>query len=141
MNPIFSRGGGGGAVDGVSSNTSFVNPYRKYPSDGTHLSPVCAGPHYRERVAGTTYDPGDTDPNRPVVMWVQENLLNSELAKNTNLNLRGYGEFYFLNDFTLTLNAAVDRRQLNVDRYRNPIIGDAAPGGDAYRGSDHVATA
>jgi len=133
INTAVALGESNQAVDGVSSNTSFVNPYRSTRLMGPIYPLFVRDPITGERVAGTTYDPGDTRPEQTGRNVVQENLLNSELAKNTNLNLRGYGEFYFLNDFTLTLNAAVDRRQLNVDRYRNPIIGDAAPGGDAYR--------
>lgn len=133
INTAVAIGESNQAVDGVSSNTSFVNPYRSTRLMGPIYPLFVRDPITGERVPGTTYDPGDSRPEQTGRNVVQENILNSELAKNTNLNLRGYGEFYFLNDFTLTLNAAVDRRQLNVDRYRNPIIGDAAPGGDAFR--------
>lgn len=134
INSSVAIGEANQAIEGVSSNTSFVNPYRSTRTMGPIYPLYLRDPVTGELIGGVkTFDPGDGRPEQTGRNVVQENLLNSELDKNTNLNLRTYGEVYFLRDFTFTFNAGLDRRQLNTDRFRNPIIGDAAPGGDAYR--------
>lgn len=121
------------AIDGVASSTSFVNPYRATRLMGP-IYPVYA----RDRVTGELieeglYDRGDARPEASGRHAVQENILNSDVRKNTNLDVRTRAEFYYNDKFTFTLNASLDRRNYNRDRARNSIIGDAAPGGDAYR--------
>lgn len=133
INTAVALGESNQAIDGVSSNASFVNPYRSTRLMGPIYPLFVRDPVTGERVPGTSYDAGINRPEQTGRNVVQENILNSELEKNTNMNIRTFGEFYFLDDFIFTISAAVDRRHLNVDRYRNPIIGDAAPGGDAYR--------
>ncbi|WP_176719398.1 SusC/RagA family TonB-linked outer membrane protein [Rhodohalobacter halophilus] len=86
-----------------------------------------------ELIEGGTYDRGDFRPEASGRHAVWENKLNEDLRKDTNLNVRSFADFYFLDDFTFTVNATIDRRYNNRERARNAIIGDAAPGGDAYR--------
>lgn len=135
INSAVAVGESNQAIDGVSSNTSFVNPYRSTRLMGPIYPLFERDPATGNRIPGTSYDAGINRPEQAGRNVVQENILNTELDKSTNMNLRGYSEFSFLNDFTFTLNAALDRRHTITDRYRNPIIGDAAPGGDAYRTS------
>lgn len=121
------------AIDGVASSSSFVNPYRATRLMGP-IYPVYARDRFTgELIEEGLYDRGDARPEASGRHAVQENILNSDVNKNTNLDVRTSAEFYFLDKFTATLNASFDRRNLNRDRARNGIIGDAAPGGDAYR--------
>ena len=121
------------AIDGVASSSSFVNPFRATRLMGP-IYPVYARDRFTgELIQEGLYDRGDARPEASGRHAVQENILNSDIDKNLNLNARTNAEFYFLDNFTLTLNAAIDRRSLNRDRTRNGIIGDAAPGGDSWR--------
>lgn len=121
------------AVDGVSSSSSFVNPYRATRLMGP-IYPLYERDRFTgELIEGGTYDFGDNRPEASGRHAVWENILNEDLRKDTNLNVRTFADFYFLDDFTFTVNATFDRRYNNRERARNAIIGDAAPGGDAYR--------
>lgn len=121
------------AIDGVASSSSFVNPYRATRLMGP-IYPVYARDRFTgELIEEGLYDRGDARPEASGRHAVQENILNSDIEKNTNLDVRTRAEFYYNDKITLSLNAALDRRNYNRDRSRNGIIGDAAPGGDAYR--------
>lgn len=121
------------AVDGVASSSSFVNPYRASRLMGP-IYPIYERDRFTgELIEGGSYDRGDARPEASGRHAIQENLLNSDIRKNLEVNARSFAEFTFLNDFVFTFNATIDQRNYNRDRYRNPIIGDAAPGGDAYR--------
>ncbi|WP_116108337.1 SusC/RagA family TonB-linked outer membrane protein [Lewinella sp. IMCC34191] len=64
---------------------------------------------------------------------VQETLLNIDEERRNTLGARAFVDLYFLNGFTLTLNAGLDRLSYNNETYGNRIVGDAAPNGRASR--------
>ncbi len=71
---------------------------------------------------------------------IQEALLNRDEDKISSVSARTYAEFYFLNDFTFTVNAALDKRFSYNSFFQNPIIGDAAPVGRGARTSNSRTT-
>ncbi len=64
---------------------------------------------------------------------VQETILNIDEDKINTLGARAFVDFFFLKDFKFTFNAGIDRRNYNNTGYGNPIVGDAAPNGRAFR--------
>ncbi|WP_235016374.1 SusC/RagA family TonB-linked outer membrane protein [Aquimarina sp. AU474] len=64
---------------------------------------------------------------------IQETILNKDSDKIFSVNARTYAEFKFLNDFTFTLNAALDKRFFSNVEFNNPIVGDGAPDGVAEK--------
>ncbi|WP_188112153.1 SusC/RagA family TonB-linked outer membrane protein [Aquimarina sp. RZ0] len=60
---------------------------------------------------------------------IQETILNKDSDKIFSVNARTYAEFKFLNDFTFTFNASLDKRFFNTTEFNNPIVGDGAPDG------------
>lgn len=56
---------------------------------------------------------------------IQETLLNSDIDEIFSINSRVYAEFKFLQDFTFTINAALDKRFREGVEFENPIVGDA----------------
>lgn len=79
---------------------------------------------------------GNTSGRHPI----QENILNSDIDNTSSVNARTYAEFYFLDDFTFTVNAAMDKRFFYNERFQNPVIGDAAPVGRGYRTANNRTT-
>lgn len=71
---------------------------------------------------------------------IQEALLNRDIDKISTVSARTYADFYFLNDFTLTVNAALDKRFFYNEFFQNPIIGDAAPVGRGARSANNRTT-
>ncbi|WP_281986272.1 SusC/RagA family TonB-linked outer membrane protein [Aquimarina aggregata] len=60
---------------------------------------------------------------------IQETLLNRDVDEIFSLNSRVYAEFKFLQDFTFTINAALDKRFREGVEFENPIVGDAQGAG------------
>jgi len=126
------------ANDGGSS--SLVNPFRttRYiaPIYPVHLHNPNTGAYILDDTGRRQYDSsvqrvGSTS-GRHVI---QETLLNSDRDKIFSLNARTYGEFKFLNDFTFTVNIALDKRFFNSKTFGNPIVGDAYPEGRLRKSS------
>ena len=129
----------------TSGNTSLVNPffstrgiapiypvYEHDPNTGDYLLDEDGNRIYNvgaNRVGSTS--------GRHVI---QESMLNQDIDKINSINARTYAEFYFLNDFTFTVNAALDKRFLYNKTFQNPVIGDGAPAGRGYRTSNYRTT-
>ena len=124
------------ASDG--SSTGLVNPFRttRYiaPIYPVYLHDTNSGAFILDDNGDRIYDDGakrvGSTSGRHVI---QENLLNLDRDKNFSFNGRAYAEMTFLKDFTFTFNAALDKRQINNERYDNPIIGDGATEGRGGR--------
>ncbi|WP_417371707.1 SusC/RagA family TonB-linked outer membrane protein [Gelidibacter japonicus] len=123
-----------------SGTSSLVNPFRttRYiaPIYPVYLHDVDTGEYILDKNGERIYDSGakrvGSTSGRHVI---QENLLNIDKDKNFSFNGRAYAEMKFLNDFTFTFNAALDKRSINNENYDNPIIGDGATAGRAGRSS------
>lgn len=127
------------AVNGAVSSTSFVNPFRTTrvvaPIYPVHLHDPATGAYILDSDGNRIYDIGENRapgsvPGRHVI---QETLLNVDRDKIFSLNARTYAEFQFLNYFTFTVNASLDKRYFNNEDFDNPIVGDGAPIGRAGR--------
>lgn len=130
------------AVDGASSSTSFVNPFRTTrvmaPIYPVYLHDPVTGDFILDDAGNRIYDVGDIRPQSPGRHVVQENLLNQDLNKILNVNGRIYADFYFLNDFTFTTSLSIDSRNYNNYSYTNKIVGDAAPAGSYSRTTNTI---
>ena len=121
-----------------AGSTSFVNPffstryiapiyplYEHDPVTGEFLLDANGERQYNlggDRVGSTN--------GRNVI---QETLLNIDQDKRNVLGARAFVDIYFLQDFTFTFNGGLDRQNYNNVGYGNPIVGDAAPNGRAFR--------
>ena len=130
------------AVDGTTSSSSFVNPFRFSrfigPIYPVYLHDATTGDYILDDAGNRIYDTGDYTEIRPAGASpgrhaIQENLLNIDKDDRFAINARTYAEFYFLNDFTFTFNAGIDKNFYENESYDNKIVGDGAPDGRASR--------
>lgn len=129
----------------TGGNTSLVNPF--YSTRGiAPIYPVyehdpVTGDYLLDEEGNRIYNVGanrvGSTSGRHVI---QESLLNKDIDEISSINARTYAEFRFLNDFTFTVNAALDKRFLYNKTFQNPIIGDGAPAGRGYRTSNYRTT-
>ncbi len=114
------------AADAGSS--SYVNPFRttRYigPIYSIHQHDPVTGDYILDKNGQKVYDLGDNrvgggGSGRNVI---QETLLNKDQDKVFTVSSRAYAEFYFLNDFTLTVNGAIDKRYYDRKQLQNPIV-------------------
>ncbi|MCF8713366.1 TonB-dependent receptor [Joostella atrarenae] len=126
------------AADGNS--TGLSNPFfvtrRMSPIYPVHLHDVDTGNYILDDEGQRIYDSGEyrigSSNGRNIV---QETELNVDRDKIFSFSGRTYAEFYFLKDFTFTLNASLDKRFYHNEEFDNPIVGDGAPDGRAGRTS------
>ena len=126
------------ANDGGSSK--LVNPFRttRYiaPIYPVHLHNPNTGAYILDDTGRRQYDSSSqrigSSSSRHVI---QETLLNSDIDNIFSINGRTYAEFNFLNDFTLTVNAALDKRFFKNKSFGNPVVGDAFPDGRLRKSS------
>ncbi len=138
VNLFSSSSTSNNANDGGSS--SLVNPFRttRYiaPIYPVHLHNPTTGAYILDDTGRRQYDSSvqriGSSSGRNVI---QETLLNSDIDDIFSLNGRTYGEFKFLNDFSFTINAALDKRFFNSRTFGNPIVGDAFPEGSLTKSS------
>ncbi|PPK84108.1 TonB-linked SusC/RagA family outer membrane protein [Neolewinella xylanilytica] len=124
------------AADGGS--TSFVNPF----FSTRNIAPIyplyehdpVTGEFVLDENGGRIFNLGDDRVgNTNGRNVVQETILNIDQDRINTIGARAFVDLYFLNDFTFTFNAALDRRAFNNEGYGNRIVGDAAPNGRAFR--------
>ncbi|RXG22379.1 TonB-linked outer membrane protein, SusC/RagA family [Leeuwenhoekiella marinoflava DSM 3653] len=130
------------AVNGATSSNSFVNPFRFSrvigPIYPVFLHDPTTGELVLDDAGNRIYDTGDINEIRPAGgspgrHAIQENLLNVDKDDRFAINARAYAEFYFLNGFTFTFNAGLDKNFFNNEGFDNKIVGDGAPDGRAER--------
>lgn len=124
------------AADGGS--TSFVNPF----FSTRNIAPIyplyehdpVSGDYVLDDSGQRIFNLGDERiGNTNGRNVVQETILNIDKDVNTSIGTRAFVDFYFLQDFKFTLNAGLDRRNYNNEIFGNPLVGDAAPDGRAFR--------
>ena len=124
------------AADGGS--TSFVNPFFTTRS----IAPIyplyehdpVTGEFVLDESGQRIFNLGDDRVgNTNGRNVVQETLLNIDRDDIITIGTRAFVDFYFLNDFKLTLNAGLDNRNFNNETFGNPLVGDASPDGRASR--------
>ena len=124
------------AADGGS--TSFVNPF----FSTRNIAPIyplyehdpVTGDYILDESGGRIYNLGSRRVgNTNGRNVVQETLLNIDEERRNTLGARAFVDLYFLDGFTFTFNAALDRQTYNNETYGNRIVGDAAPNGRASR--------
>ena len=124
------------AADGGS--TSFVNPFfsTRYiaPIYPLYYHDPATGEFVLDANGEQIYNLGEdrvgSTNGRNVI---QETILNIDEEKRNVLGARAFVDFYFLRDFTFTINGGLDRQNYNNVGYGNQIVGDAAPNGRAWR--------
>ncbi|SFN52749.1 TonB-linked outer membrane protein, SusC/RagA family [Chryseobacterium oleae] len=130
---------GNNSVEGVDSNSSYINPYRWTRTMGPIYSPYAHDPvtnaNLYDNAGNIMYDAGsgrgaDAAAGRNVI---QETLLNKDLSKNYYIISRAYAEVKVDPYLTLSTNVGYDIRNNRRSTYGNKIIGDAAPGGSAEK--------
>lgn len=130
---------GNNSIDGVDSNSSYINPYRWSRTMGPIYSPYAHDPVTNatlfDNSGNVIYDPGsargaDAAAGRNVI---QETLLNKDISKNYYIISRAYAEIKVNPYLTLSTNVGYDIRNNRRSTYGNRIIGDAAPGGSAEK--------
>ncbi|PIF43159.1 TonB-linked SusC/RagA family outer membrane protein [Chryseobacterium sp. 52] len=130
---------GNNSVEGVDSNSSYINPYRWSRTMGPIYSPYAHDPNTNallyDNAGNVMYDAGsargaDAAAGRNVI---QETLLNKDLSKNYYIISRAYAEVKVDPYLTLSTNVGYDIRNNRRSTYGNRIIGDAAPGGSAEK--------
>ncbi len=121
-----------------SSNT-FVNPIRFTRGIGSiypvHMLDPVTGLYILDDNGKKQYDipdhrAGGASSGRHVVAEID---WDSDIEESLTIGARTYAEITFLNDFKFTTNVSLDQRDTFWAFYNNPIIGDGAPGGRAYR--------
>lgn len=124
-----------------ASSTGYVNPFYTTraiaPIYPVHQHDLTTGAYILDDNGDRIYDIGDYrvgggGSGRNVI---QETMLNVDQDKIFSFSGRTYAEFYFLQDFTFTVNAALDKRFYYNEEFDNPIVGDGAPDGRAGRTS------
>ncbi len=121
-----------------NGSTSFVNPFFAtryiapiYPLyDHDPLTGDFTLDANGERIYNLGGDRVGSTNGRNVI---QETILNIDEDKRNVFGARAFVDLYFLQDFTFTLNGGLDRQNYNNVGYGNPIVGDAAPNGRAFR--------
>ena len=130
------------AVDGAANSNAFVNPFRFSrvigPIYPVYLHDSETGAFILDDAGNRIFDTGDINEIRPAGASpgrhaIQENLLNVDKDDRFAVNARAYAEFYFLNGFTFTVNAGLDKNFFNNENFDNKIVGDGAPDGRAGR--------
>ena len=119
-------------------NTSLVNPFRTTrliaPIYPVFLHDPDTGAFILDENGDRQFDSSNSrvgsSAGRNVI---QETILNRDSDKIFSVNARAYTEFKFLNDFTFTFNAAMDKRFFSNIQFNNPIVGDGAPDGVAEK--------
>lgn len=119
------------------SSSSIVNPFRttRYmaPIYPVFLHNPTTGAFILDDTGRRRYDSNiarkGSSGGRHVI---EETLLNSDIDKIFSINARTYAAVTFLNDFTFTVNASLDKRFLNSKSIGNTLVGDAAPDGRLY---------
>lgn len=66
---------------------------------------------------------------------ILETILNTDIRETNNLSGRTFAEIKFLKDFTFTVNATLDKRFFNRERFQNPLVGDGNPAGRSLKTS------
>lgn len=123
----------------TGSSTTFVNPIRFTRGIGS-IYPVwlvdrTTGKYILDDYGERQFDIYDTRAGGASsgrhciakIRWDQDTDVTSTLGGKT------YAEFTFLKDFKFTLNGSLDQRFYYNTFYNNPLIGDGAPGGRAYK--------
>lgn len=128
-----------------TGSTSLVNPFfttrRIAPIYPVFLHDPQTGEYILDEQGNRIYDEGgDRVGSTSGRHVIQETILNEDIDKISALSARTYAEFYFLNDFTFTVNAALDKRFFHNSFFQNPIIGDAAGTGRASRSGNFRTT-
>lgn len=127
------------AVDGESSNSSYINPYAWTRGMGPIYSPYQHDPITGERLydidGNVLYDNGasrgsDAAAGRNVV-W--ETLLNENRTNAYNIQSNVYAEFRLLPELRFRTNAAYNFRGTLNKTFGNKLIGDALGIGSASR--------
>jgi len=127
------------AVDGESSNSSYINPYAWTRGMGPIYSPYQHDPITGERLydadGNVLYDNGasrgsDAAAGRNVI-W--ETLLNENRTNAYNIQSNVYAEFKLLPELRFRTNAAYNFRGTLNKTYGNKLIGDALGKGSASR--------
>ncbi|WP_103068206.1 SusC/RagA family TonB-linked outer membrane protein [Aquimarina sediminis] len=124
------------AADGSSS--SLVNPFgtsrQIAPIYPVFLHNPTTGAFLLDDAGNRIYDSSTarvgSSSGRNVI---QETILNIDSDKIFSFNARTYGEVKFLQNFTFTFNAALDKRFFNTEGFDNPVVGDGSPDGRAER--------
>ena len=130
-----------------TSSSAYVNPFMYCrnidPIYPVHLHDVNTGEYILDAQGSKQYDPGyyyDADGiqidtrNQYVdrhVIW--ENELNQDKNTRNTMNAIATAEFYFLKDFTFTLNGNINLRSDINQSYDSAVIGDGK--GNNGRGS------
>ncbi len=126
------------------SSVGFVNPFFFARTIGP-IYPVYAhnpttGEYILDANGNKQYDYGNSNvagvPARAGYAGrhaVAETEYNNRLFKRNAISARTYAEIYLLNGFKLSTNAGLDVSSYNRSTYENKFVGDAAPGGRAYR--------
>ena len=141
----LSGASSGGNQARATGSTSLVNPFfttrRIAPIYPVFEHDPVTGAYILDENGNRIYDNGarriGSTSGRHVI---QETILNEDLDKISSLSARTYAEFYFLNDFTFTINAALDKRFFYNIRFDNTLVGDGAPDGRAGRTSNFRTT-
>ena len=130
---------GSNAVDGVSSNASFINPFRWTRTMGPIYSPYQHDPVTGARLYDSNgevlYDAGALRGTGAAsgrnVVW--ETLLNENITNTYNLQGSAYAEFKLLPELTFRTNGAYNFRGTYNKTFTNTEIGDAIGIGAASR--------
>lgn len=121
-----------------TGSSSYVNPWmycrQIAPIYPVHLHDVNTGEYILDALGNKQYDPGSyIDANGQVVntrnqyvdrhvIW--ENELNKDVTVRNTMNAVASAEFYFLKDFTLTINGNINLRNSINQTYDSAEIGD-----------------
>lgn len=124
------------ANDGGTNN--IVNPFNSSrsiaPIYPVFLHDPVTGEFILDDAGNRQFDLGDdrvgASSGRNIV---QETILNRDVDEINSISARTYAEFYFLKDFTFTVNATLDKRFFFSEELQNRVVGDAAPDGRAER--------
>lgn len=121
-------------MDGTSgSHTSYINPfyYARYmsPIYPVHLHDPATGEYVLDKNGEKQYDGGGgrEQNNDRHIVWETE--LNKNKKYNTNVDMMGYADISFLNDFVFTVKGNLNNRNREEKSYDNAIIGDGAGAG------------
>lgn len=139
------------ASAGDGNTNSFINPFvfargmgpiypiHAYTTAGSPVLDADGNKVYDYgQHAGAINRPAGASPGRHVIY---ETLLNENISSRNSLIARSFLEGKFLNDFTLTINGALDLNNIRSKTFRNKIVGDGVtPNGLATRVSDENRT-
>jgi len=123
----------------TGSSTTFVNPIRFTRGIGSiypiHQIDPATGQYILDDYGNKQFDiydhrAGGASTGRHIpaeIRW------DEDMDETSTLGGKTYVEITFLKDFKFTTNASFDQRFYYNTFYNNPLIGDGAPGGRAYR--------